>query len=102
MFLSTQDSLKKINLNKPGEVKIIAEYKSPLPISRLITNNKDVLFGGNMGIGVIHTHSCKTEVLTNQPLYNRFAFTATDSTVFFSNKGHLLSLKIVRPNVKPN
>jgi hypothetical protein len=97
LFLSSIDSIKKIDLHIPGIVKVIDGVKTPISISRLITNHRNIYFGGNQGIGMLNPQNLKTEVLTRQPLSNRFAFTVVDSTVFFGSKGHLLSIKYGSP-----
>lgn len=97
IFLSSKDSIKKVDLRTPGKVKIIEGIRSAIPISRMITNGRDVFFGGNQGIGIMNPRSLITRVLTTHPLYNRFAFVVIDSTIFFSNKGHLQSFKYHLP-----
>jgi hypothetical protein len=93
IFLSTIDSIRKVDLQIPGKVNVIVGVKSPIAISRLITDHRNIYFGGNQGIGMVNPQNLATEVLTRQPISNRYAFTIVDSTLFFSNKGHLLSIK---------
>lgn len=93
VFLAERNSIKKVDMSKPGHINILSETHTPISISRIIPNKDEIIFGGSEGIGVLKLKDSIIVKLTPTPLGNRYAFTAIDSTIYFSNKGHLLSIK---------
>jgi hypothetical protein len=100
-FISTNDSVMVLQLRNPGTIKITSAIQSQITVSRLITNNRELILGGNKGIAVLDPSTLTIEVLTNRPLHNRYAFAASDSTVYFSKKGNLLSINYKSAHRKP-
>jgi len=97
MILATQNSLKIVDLYSAGHMKILGEYKTSIPISRIISEGNYAIIGGQKGIGVFDPKLYKYRHLTDEPLSNGFAFAVLDSMVYFTREGHLLSVKILYP-----
>jgi hypothetical protein len=94
VFVGGDNNLIEADVDKPGELKIIKHYSSPVPICRVVAYNGMIVVGGANGFAKLDPDTGEWNHFCNHPFEMTFGMAVTDGRVYFHSGTNLMSVAL--------